>query len=46
MCDYSLELYRSRPAQVGESYENLSFSKWHRRLYRAGGCLHGRVHGL
>jgi len=25
MCDYSLELYRSRPAQVGESYETYRF---------------------
>ena len=26
MCDYSLEVYRSRPAQEGESYETYRFA--------------------
>ena len=28
MCDYSLEHYRSRPAQLGEKYETHQFENW------------------
>ena len=28
MCDYSLEHYRSRPAQLGEKYETHQFGSW------------------
>ena len=28
MCDYSLEHYRSRPAQLGEKYETHQFPSW------------------
>jgi hypothetical protein len=28
MCDYSLEHYRSRPAQLGEKYETHQFESW------------------
>lgn len=28
MCDYSLEAYRSRPAQLGEQYETHQFPSY------------------
>jgi hypothetical protein len=28
MCDYSLEMYRSRPAQLGERYETHQFQSY------------------
>ncbi len=38
MCDYSLELYRSRPAQIGEKYVLTHFRSGSRGFASPGDC--------